>query len=266
MEKARARLPAGGLGQGPSPLYAGVKQMIVARIASGEWQPHHRIPSENELVEQLGVSRMTINRALRELSSEGVLVRVQGVGTFVAEAKGHSALFEVRSIADEIAARGHVHTATVIAVQERPAEPDIARWLEVPPGTPVYQSLVVHRENDVPVQIEDRHVNPAAAPDYLAQDLGRVTANHYLMRVAPLEAAEHFVEAVLPSAAEAKLLAITRSEPCLMIRRRTWSGGRVVTAVRLLYPGGRYRLEGRQGAPGAAEPGRRGWGPPGRTA
>ena len=64
---------------------------------------------EAELVAQFGFSRMTINRALRELTDEGLLVRLQGVGTFVAEPKGQSALFEIRSIADEIAARNHQH-------------------------------------------------------------------------------------------------------------------------------------------------------------
>ena len=69
------------------PRYSRVKRMITDRIDSGEWQPRHRIPSESELVRDLGVSRMTINRALRELTLDGRLIRVQGVGTFVATPK-----------------------------------------------------------------------------------------------------------------------------------------------------------------------------------
>lgn len=71
----------------PAPFYEKVKQEISEKIASGIWQPHDRIPSEAELVAQYGFSRMTINRALRELTDEGLLVRLQGVGTFVAEPK-----------------------------------------------------------------------------------------------------------------------------------------------------------------------------------
>ncbi|MBS1168812.1 MAG: hutC, partial [Proteobacteria bacterium] len=59
---------------------------------------------------------------------------------------------------------------------------------------------------------------------------------------------EHTVEAVLPAPWEAKLLAIARSDPCLLIRRRTFSGERIVTSVRLLMPGGRSRIESREGA------------------
>lgn len=97
--------------------YETVKQDICKKIAGGVWQPHDRIPSEAELVAQYGFSRMTINRALRELTDEGWLVRLQGVGTFVAEPKGQSALFEVRSIAEEIAARRHQHRCEVLTLE-----------------------------------------------------------------------------------------------------------------------------------------------------
>ena len=245
-----APLPAepARLGAGPGPLYAGLKQMIVARIRSGEWAPKARVPSENELVAEYGVSRMTANRALRELASEGALVRVQGVGTFVAEQKARSALFEVRNIAEEIAERGHVHRARVVVLQEEAASLEVSDALQLPDGARVFHSVIVHLENDVPVQVEDRFVNPAAAPDYLSQDFTATTPNAYLSRLAPLAEAEHVVEAALPQPWECRLLSIARTEPCLVIRRRTWSGPATVTAARLLCPGSRYRLEGRFGA------------------
>ncbi|MEK1924221.1 MAG: GntR family transcriptional regulator, partial [Rhizobium giardinii] len=124
-----------------APLYAGVKQMILDRIQSGEWPPKHRVPSENELVAELGVSKMTANRALRELASEGELVRIQGVGSFVAERKGYSELFEVRNIAEEIDERGHVHQASVIVLAQETAAPDVADALGLPIGAPVFHSL-----------------------------------------------------------------------------------------------------------------------------
>lgn len=230
-----------------APLYAGVKQMILDRIHSGEWPPKHRIPSENELVVELGVSKMTANRALRELASEGELVRIQGVGSFVAEHKGYSALFEVRNIAEEIAERGHAHQATVVVLGQETASPEIADALELEIGAPVFHSLIVHSENDVPVQIEDRFVNPAAAPDYLEQDFTTLTPNAYLTMAAPLSGSEHVVEAAMPQPWECKLLTILKTEPCLTIRRRTWSARQVVSLARLVYPGYRYRLQAHSG-------------------
>jgi len=230
-----------------TPLYAGVKQAILDRIQSGEWPPKYRVPSENELVVELGVSKMTANRALRELANEGELVRIQGVGSFVAERKGYSALFEVRNIAEEIAERGHVHEASVIVLARETASPEVADALELPIGAAVFHSLIVHSENGVPVQIEDRFVHPEAAPEYLDQDFTTLTPNAYLTAAAPLSGSEHVVEAAMPQAWECKLLTILKTEPCLTIRRRTWSAKQVVSTARLVYPGHRYRLEARSG-------------------
>ncbi len=230
------------------PLYLGVKQMIQSRISNGDWAPGTRVPSENELVAELHLSRMTINRALRELANEGVLTRVQGLGTFVAEGKGHTSTFEVRNIADEISERGHAHTARVLVMDEIRATPELADALGVELGARTYHSLIVHSENDIPVQLEDRYVNPAAAPDYLAQDFTTGTPNSYLSSVIPWTDAEHEIEAVLPAAWEAKLLAISRADPCLSIRRKTIAGQRVVSSVRLVMPGGRYRVSSKQKA------------------
>ena len=229
------------------PLYAGVKQMILDRIQSGEWPPKHRVPSENELVVELGVSKMTANRALRELANEGELVRIQGVGSFVAERKGYSALFEVRNIADEIAERGHVHEASVVVLARETASPEVADALELEIGGAGFHSLIVHSENGVPVQIEDRFVHPEAAPEYLEQDFTTLTPNVYLTAAAPLSGSEHIVEAAMPQPWECKLLTVLKTEPCLTIRRRTWSARQVVSIARLVYPGHRYRLEARSG-------------------
>ncbi|AQV93038.1 histidine utilization repressor [Cupriavidus necator] len=229
----------------PAPLYARVKQHISSRIADGSWPPHHRVPSETELVESLGVSRMTVHRALRELTAEGMLVRLQGVGTFVAEPKRRTALYAVNNIAEDIASRGHRHHARVISLKAERAGPAQAAALEVALEERVFHSIIVHYEDDVAIQLEDRYVNAAVAPDYLAQDFTSETPYQYLSRVAPLTEGEHVVEAVLALPEECELLAIQRGEPCLLIRRRTWSAGRVVTSVRLVHPGSLHRLEGR---------------------
>lgn len=225
-----------------APLYEAVKTYIRNRIDSGVWPPHHRIPSENEVVADLGVSRMTANRALRELASEGAIVRVLGVGSFVAVKKASSALFDVRNIADEIRERGNVHMAKVVQIRREAATLDLAEALGLPLGSDVFHSIITHSEDGIPLQVEDRFVNPLVAPHYLDQDYNTTTPNAYLTQVAPITRTEQEVEAVMPLPWQYKLLSIPRNEPCLMIRRRTWSGPQNVTVVRLIYPGSRYRL------------------------
>ena len=227
------------------PQYQRVKRMIAGRIKAGSWNPGDRISSEAELVKALGVSRMTVNRALRELTIEGLLTRVQGVGTFVAMAKPQAALFEIRNIAEEIAERGHRHRAEVLTLKAEAAPDEIAAAFSMEPGMPVFHSILLHRENDLPVQLEDRYVDPRYAADYLIQNFERRTPFVYLTEIAPISEAEHSIEAVLATAWERKLLKIEAHEPCLQVTRRTWSANKPVSHVRLVYPGSRYRLSGR---------------------
>lgn len=231
-----------------APLYQAVKESVLEGILQGALAPGHRVPSEQELVDRFGVSRMTANRALRELMAEGYLVRVQGAGTFVAEPKPETGLLELRNIAEEIRGRGHEHACEVLVHESAATERRVADLLGLKTRARVFHSVCLHRENGLPVQLEDRWVNPAAAPAYLDADLTRTTATEVLVAAVHADEIEHTVEAVLPDAEQRRLLAIGAHEPCLSVRRRTWSGPTVVTVADLLYPGSRYRLQGR--APG----------------
>jgi GntR family histidine utilization transcriptional repressor len=227
------------------PQYQKLKSYIKVRIDEGLWQEGHRVSSENELAEQFGVSRMTANRALKELSGEGVLTRVPGVGTFVAKYIPQAPLFEIRNIADEIRDRGHNYSAELALLVREAADQEVAAALELPVGAEVFHSVVIHRENGIPVQLEDRHVNPALVPHYIEQDFIAITPNEYLMDVAPLTEAEHIIEAILPDAKTRQRLDLDEHVPCILLRRRTWSGAAIASNAQLVYPGNRYRLGGR---------------------
>lgn len=233
--------------QSPSaqPLYLKVKRHILDNIDSGKWAATARVPSENDLVKSFGVSRMTANRALRELRDEGVLVRVVGVGSFVAERQAHAHPLEVRGIADEIRSRGHVHRAEIVSLDRVQAVAKLAEDFCIAPRSDLYCSVIVHFENDQPIQLEDRYVLPALAPDYLNIDFKLTTPHDYLVAVAPLQEAEHSLRAEMPSERTRKLLCMKRDEPCLVVIRRTWTAGQIASVARLNYPGSRYELSGR---------------------
>lgn len=229
------------------PIYAKLKQAISQKISNGQWQANQRVPSEAEWVKALGVSRMTVNRALRELTAEGLLVRHQGLGTFVAEKKAHSALFEVHNIAEEIIARGHQHSSKLLVLESAKASVEEAMMLGVRTNHSIFRSVVVHYEDDLPIQIEERIVNASRAPDYDKQDFSKHTSYEYLMTTAPMTEGEHLVEAILPNEIECQRLQIAPSEPCLQIKRRTWAGDDIITVARLLHPGARFQLFGHFG-------------------
>jgi GntR family histidine utilization transcriptional repressor len=227
------------------PLYLQVKRHILDNIGSGKWGTSTRVPSENDIVKSFGVSRMTANRALRELRDEGVLVRVAGVGSFVADQHAHAHPMEIRSIAEEIAQRGHAHRAEIVSLDRIRAGAELAEGFGIAPRSELYCSVIVHFEDDRPIQLEDRYVLPKLAPDYLKVDFNQTTPYDYLVKVAPLQEAEHLLRAVMPDERTRKLLAMERNEPCLLVVRRTWTAGQIASMARLYYPGSRYEMSGR---------------------
>jgi len=227
-----------------APPYVRVKQFLKDGLAQGRWAPGELMPSEAELVARFEVSRMTVNRALRELQAEGLVQRTQGVGTFAAPLHRVSSTLTIRDIHEEIESRSHRHEAQVHLQRAEKAPAPLAAQLGIAPGAEVFHSLIVHRENGVALQCEDRYVNPACAPGYLAQDLSHTTPTHYLFEVTALWRAQYSIEASRPTGQEAALLGITPDEPCLVVTRRTFSRDAVITIARLVHPGTRYLLEG----------------------
>ncbi len=224
--------------------YVRVKQHLKQGLAAGTWPPGALMPSEAELVSRFGVSRMTVNRALRELQTEGLVQRTQGVGTFAAPLHRVSSTLTIHDLHDEIVARGHHHEARVRLQRAEPAAPALAAQLGLAAGEPAFHTLIVHLENGLPLQCEDRYVNPAEAPGYLAADFAQLTPTQYLFQHTALWRAQYSIEAALPTAEEAALLGIDPAAPCLVVVRRTFSRRGPITLARLVHPGSRYTLNG----------------------
>ena len=243
-----------------TPKYQDIKRQLLNAIEQGVLKVGDQVESENSLAARCAVSRMTARRALTELVEEGILARSQGLGTFVSDNRPMSSMLTITGIKEEIEARGNVHSCQVFQQNAVTASAQIAQWLGLAVDDEVFMSEVVHYEDGVAVQSEQRWVNPQWAPDYLAQPLHQITAHKYLSQVAPLTEADHVVEAVLPSEQHQQWLDIAAHQPCLQITRRTFSAGSsgrgqtrsstlgsglgIVSYAKLTHPGHRYRLGG----------------------
>ncbi len=225
-----------------SPRYIQIRDFISEKISSHTWIPGAKIPTELELTKQFGVSRMTVNKAIRDLVNDGLLERTPRLGTFVCNKKVESPLSDIRNIADEIRQRGKTYSNKVLTQITLLADDEMAIRLGVKIETPIFFSEIIHLEDNIPLQLELRWVNPEFAPNYIDQDFTQATPNEYLTKNCPLSSIEHTVEAVMATDHVQKYLHLSNFEPCLLLNRRTWSNQDLISVALLYHPADKYKL------------------------
>ncbi|MEX1036510.1 MAG: UTRA domain-containing protein [Sneathiella sp.] len=226
----------------PKPLYEQVKSYVLKNMESGEWPAYFQLPSEHTLVREMGISRMTIHRALRELTQAGYLERIQGVGTFVAAPKKQPKILEIREIDDIIRSRSGRHQCDIHFLQAEAIEKAVAATMAMTPGEEVFRSYFVHRENGLPVMLEDRYVHPKFMPDYLGLDFSRMTADTHLSRKFALLSHTHALQAAVSNAEINHFLELEVTTACLVVNRKSWLGDDVISTARLVFPGNRIQF------------------------
>jgi GntR family histidine utilization transcriptional repressor len=113
------------------------------------------------------------------------------------------------------------------------------------PYSPVFHSVIVHKDSGIPIRLGYRFVKPEIAPEYLQQDFTKVNVADYLLNLVAPTMVEHVVEALIPEPWIRDLLEINASEPCLALYRKTWVGDVVATISTFYSPGSRYTLGSR---------------------
>lgn len=220
---------------GEAPLYQRVKDHVAGLIGRGQLGPGDRVPSEHELVALFRVSRMTANRALRELTAEGWLFRIPGLGSFVAPQRAPATILEIPDpVADAIARGGRHQLETLLAGPAR-APASIAAIFGLTAGTALFRGRWRHRVDGRPLLVEDRWILPALAPD-APQATPSVLVPH--------EQLDHSLRASLPPPDIAGALSLESGSACLLMTRTARLGGRTCTFSEFWLPGDRITLTG----------------------
>ena len=228
-----------------SPRYLQIKNEILEKIRSGVLQADDRIPSEHKLAQQFSVSRLTVQRAIRELVSEGLMRRTQGSGTFVNNITHRFSLIEVRDVVQEIL-RLAGKPATEVLIHRRITPPqEIDDLLELGEGEQVFHVTLLQSMDGEPVAYEERFAVVDVYPDFLDQDFGKLSVFEYLASRSVLEDIENIVSAIHVDKRLAGLLEIDINEPCIRVQRRNWYRGQCVTLTRITYAGSRQVLASR---------------------
>ncbi|MDG2393156.1 MAG: GntR family transcriptional regulator [Thalassotalea sp.] len=160
------------------PKYKIIADHVRDKVVSKQWLEGDRIPSETELSELFLASRMTARKAVEQLVAEGLLERSPSIGTFVKAPKAQSSLLEIKNIRDEILERGHEHKVVVLSknslVPNDKVALELSSW-----DVKVYKVVILHFENNTPIQLEERYVNASFVPEFLDQDFTKKTSSEY---------------------------------------------------------------------------------------
>lgn len=223
------------------PKYKSIKNYILSGIASGLFKQGGQIPTELELSEMFNVSRMTVNRAVIDLTSQNILTRIPGKGTFVTAEKTSASATNVTDIALEVTKRGNQHSIKVVTQEIVSADENVALGLGIFTGSSVHFCHIIHYENDQPLIMEKRYVNPIFVPNFVELDFEKITPSGYLLEKHGLSRMEQTIEAVAATEINAEMLKIPSGEPCLYITRRTWDKNNIISIAQFLAPGMRYK-------------------------
>ena len=227
------------------PLYVQIAEGLLDQIESGQLHPGDRLPPERELSETLGVSRLTLRRALQVLEGRGLLSRRQGAGTYIAEPKLERHAARVFSFTKGMLERGHIPGTRLVAIERRPVEVSIGRHLQLAVSAPVYVMIRLRLVNQEAVMIENYTVPADRFPDLDRHDLeGRslyeIMEQEYHVL---LSRARQSLEPVVSTEFEANLLGIPLGAPLMLERRLSYDDrGEPVEYGKDLYRGDRFRF------------------------
>ena len=211
------------------------------RIHARHYAPGANIPGEVELAAQFSVARATVNRALRELSDEGILERKRNSGTRVAAARARHAKLEIPLIRDEIEASGATYRYALLERQQMLAPQWLAARLDLNALSKVIHLRCLHFASGTPFVFEERWINLQSVPQAADADFAAHNPNEWLVNAVPFTTAEFSFSATTLDANDAKLLGAKSGEASFVAERVTWLEKQAVTFARMLFKPG-YRM------------------------
>lgn len=232
-------------GAGDIALHQRIRAEIEAEIVSGRWPPGQRIPFEHELMARHGCARMTVSKALAGLVEAGLIERRRRAGSFVRRPPGQSAVLDIPEIRASIERLGAVYSFEITGSALRRPLATEGEFSPAELRQDVRAVSALHFADGEPFAFEERVIFLEAVPDARDADFTVEPPGSWLLQHVPWHEAEHRISAEGALPANAQRLAIEPGAACLVLARRTWRNGALVTAVRLCYPSMKQTLVAR---------------------
>jgi GntR family transcriptional regulator len=238
-KKALASVQAG------KPLYLALADTLASQIERGMLKANHRMPSESELGDRYGVGRNTVRHALSELAARGLLKTVQGVGSFVNAERVSKTAEYLMGFTQEMGLQGKRVASRVLDARINPADPFLARRLQIQLGAEVVYLSRLRFMDGEPTAIERAHLPHELCPGILSHDfstasLYQVLGEHYGSRP---DHAEQEIEASLATPQVAELLGLELPSVVFVFHRESrLADGRVIEYVDSEVRSDRFRF------------------------
>lgn len=212
-----------------------IKQEVFRRIRNNVWGPGTLLPGEVELAAEFGCARATVNRAMQELSDDGIIERRRKGGSRVKLAPIRQVTFEIPLVRVEIEAQGSTYHYQQISNKKVIAPKWLQARLGIAAGTTVLHVKCLHFADDKPFQYEDRWINLASVPGAAQADFSSISPNEWLVREVPYTNAEVRFSAASADTILARLLMTKAGAPIFLAERTTWLNQAPVTNVHLYF-------------------------------
>ena len=218
--------------------YREVKAIVLKRIQDRVWQPGALLPAEADLAIEFGCARATVNRAMQELSDDGLVERRRKAGTRVKKAPLRQVKFEIPMVRAEVEANGASYRYALVTRNILVAPDWLRARLDLAPEAQVLHLECMHYANSNPFQFEDRWINLAAVPDAEQADFTAISPNEWLVQTVPFTTAEVRFSASAASESLAEFLQTPTGSSLFTAERTTWLNGLPVTNTRLHFASG----------------------------
>ncbi|GAC1443215.1 MAG: GntR family transcriptional regulator [Chloroflexota bacterium] len=243
---------------GPLPLYRRIYNDLKAQIESGEYQADDRLPSELELSRSYNVSRITSRQALDLLSTEGLLIRRQGMGSFVASNRVSQPLVRLTDFVEDMSQAGLQAESQVLRWETEPATPHLASLLGLEKDVSVFRLDRLRLANGSPIALDWTWLPPQFGKlldgeDLTSRTIYRILEGEYGI---PIVSGEYAIEACVGDAEQAELLGMGEGDPLLLFGRTSFTTGhKAVYHQKRFYRADRlqYRLTLARTSPGESK-------------
>ena len=243
----------------PVPLYHQIRTLLLQQIESGRLKPGDAVPTERELIDRYGVSRITVRQALNSLAVDGLLYRQPGRGTFVRRSRIEQELASLTGFSEEMIARGLTPAARLISTTMLQPDAATATSLRLAPGQRVFHMVRLRLADREPMAVDVTYL-----PSDLGENLLKCNLDEALYALleekcgVELDWGDQAIEARLADDLTAKLLAIKKGMPILFMERVVYSvDGRPVEFTQTSYRADRYayrvRLKRKPRAPSTGD-------------